>query len=134
MLGGSAISFRKPLVVVRSPPGMFVNAQWVVPGSTTTLTILANVQPAHVADYDRMVNETGGERVGRMIRIYTGAKLIVEDPRQNSGGRSPIADQVIYQSPPGSGTGLYKVIAVSTWNAGFSIDHYRYLAVEVPAP
>lgn len=108
--------FRKPVQVFRRTEGAYVNGRWV-DGDYASVgeTILANIQPATASDYDRMVPETGGRRIERMIRVYTGAALNVAGENDVNG------DQIYYLGE------RYTVIAVSPWLQG-RLAHYRYLA------
>jgi trimeric autotransporter adhesin len=130
---GTWSSFRAPLVIHRETPGSYVAGVWQ-PGGEASVTIMANVQPATIFDYDRMQAEHGGQRLERMIRIYTGSELLVSDPAGVSGSTEQAGDIVLYDPPLARAPGRYRVIGQAIWAGGMSVDHYRYLAaLEPPA-
>lgn len=129
---GITTSFRKPFTVMRAGTGAFVNGIWT-PQSEAAVTIQATIQPAILTDYDRIQSAFAGERLGRVIRIYTSEVLNVADPRANANGAGVVADVIIYQLAPDVGSGRFRVIDVSTWQSGV-LPHYRYLAVAEPEP
>lgn len=108
--------FRKPTLVFRRTEGTYVNGRWI-DGDYATVgeTILANVQPATIGDYDMMKADEAGRRIERMIRVYTDSQLNVAGTDDVNG------DQVYYLGE------RYTVIGVSAWLQG-NLAHFRYLA------
>lgn len=130
---GTESVFRRPLVIYREAPGAYVDGVWQS-GWQTEFTILANVQPATLFDYDRMRAESGGQRLERMIRIYTGTELLLSDPASVFNNTEQAGDIVEYATPLANQSGRYRVIGQAIWAGGMNLDHFRYLAAMEPAP
>ncbi len=113
-------SFRKPQTIIRRLPGAYVDGRWVEGADDPNpLTILASVQPAQTADYDKMAPLREGRRIEALVRIYTSDLLNVAGADDRNGDRLSWP----YAPRPGE----YLVIDVSPWQSGV-ISHYRYLA------
>lgn len=130
---GTQTSFRRPLMIVRAVPGAYVNGIWQ-PGSERMMSILATVQPARLTDYDLMQAEHGGQRLERMIRVYTSTELLIADPRSATRTTVQSGDVVLYGPPLARAPGRYRVVGQSIWAGGMTLDHFRYLATQELAP
>ena len=113
---------RYEVTVYRRAPGSYVAGRWHA-GEPIRDTILATVQPAQLADYNRMEALLEGRRVEALVRVYTDAKMQVA-------GAGPEASGDLLQWGDGQ---AYVFVAVSPWQSGI-ISHFRYLAAQLPDP
>lgn len=118
------MSLRYPVYIRRRAPGAWVDGRWVAGGVLAPETILATVQPAQTADYDRLEALPEGRRVEGMVRVYTTALLEVAGEDWRSSG--DLLDWRDGQHEEG-----YVIIARSPWQSHV-IPHYRYLAALLP--
>ncbi len=115
-------SFRRPVQIIREAPGTYTGGVWSS-GALSQMAIMATIQPAKLTDYDQMQAEHGGQRLERMIRVYSDTELRIADPRSASGSTLQAGDVVLYTP------GRYRVVGQAIWVGGMTLDHYRYLAV-----
>jgi apolipoprotein N-acyltransferase len=106
-------SFRRTITVSRQAAGSHVNGIWT-PGTTTTTTIQASVQPATARDMERLPE---GRRQTGAVKVYTSAALLVEQGTQK-------ADRIILPS------GTYEVAQADEWQNGV-LPHNAYLCARV---
>lgn len=112
-------SFRKPVLVRRRAEGRWHAGRWLDGAEDEPVTILASVQPAPRADYDRIQALAEGRRIDAMVRVYTDAVLNVAAADDRNG------DRIVW--PAGPRPGDYLVVAITPCQSGV-IPHYRYLA------
>jgi len=110
-------SFRKPQLITRQTPGSYISGVWV-PGTDSTFTIMASVQP--LSDKD-LVNLPEGRRASDVIKLYTDTVLLtVEDKGEN---QQP--DKIEWRGFD------YEISSVSVRQMDV-INHYRYFATKIP--
>jgi len=116
-----ATSFRRPLSVIRRTLGTFVQGVYVPAVEPAATGIMATVQPATAADYERMQAEQSGRRLDGLMRIYTDDTLTPAGA--TAAGQHP-GDIAIIRGE------RYLVIGQHARDQlGTSVSHNRYLAV-----
>ncbi len=124
--------FFRSYVLKREAAGHYGDDGIYVPGTVTTTSVSATVQPASLTDYDRVKNEHAGLALDGLVKVYTETRLIVGDKRDASGSQVVNGDIIVTPSPENR---QYRIIGVSAWQVGSTIDHYKYLAALVqPTP
>lgn len=109
------MSFRKPFTVKRVTAGSYVNGVFV-PGTNSTFTIQASIQPLSDIDLKTLPE---GQREGDMIKAYTDSDLF---PVGESGsGQEP--DKIVWKGND------YTVSKKSVRQMDV-INHYRYFAIK----
>lgn len=109
------MSFRKPFTVKRVTAGTYVNGIFV-PGTNSTFTIQASIQPLSDIDLSTLPE---GQREGDIIKIYTDANL--NGIGASGSGQEP--DKVVWLGDD------YTISAKSVRQMGV-ISHYRYFAIK----
>lgn len=116
------MSFRaKHTIKPANREGSFVQGVWVAGEEGQPFEIMASVQPASRADYDRMKLQPNGAVINRMVRMYTEANL---KQAGNDGGTISDGDVLLYDECE------FLILDKSSWQSGV-ISHYRYLAAKV---
>jgi hypothetical protein len=107
--------FRKQFTVTR-PTGSYVKGKWV-PGGSTTITIMASVQPLKGLEI-QLVPEA--RRYSQSVKLYTNTQLQV-----GINGTSENADIL-------SAFGFnFEIISVEPWQSGVMfLDHYKCIGVK----
>lgn len=82
------MSFRKPFSVLTESPGSYVEGLFV-PGTRSTITIQASIQPVSGED---MITAPEGRRTQDMIKVYTSTEL-----KQADEGTGQQPDIVVWQ-------------------------------------
>ena len=82
------MSFRKPFSVLTESPGSYVQGLFV-PGTRSTITIEASIQPVSGKD---MITAPEGRRIQDMIKVYTSSEL-----KQSEEGTGQQPDIIVWQ-------------------------------------
>lgn len=113
------MSFRRSFTVLRETPGGYAQGVFV-PGTRSTLTIEASIQPATGED---MITAPEGRRLQDMVKAYTSSDLL---QGEESTGQQP--DIIVWR-----GYG-YEVVSIDARQMGV-IDHYKVFASRrMPVP
>lgn len=119
------MSLRYPVQIRRRLPGAYVAGRWVVGAFGPPETIMATVQPATLADYDKMQALPEGRRVESLMRVYTVTEIQIA-------AEDPTASGDALDWPDGLLDRPYIFVSRSPWQSRV-IPHYRYLAAIMPA-
>ena len=113
------MSLRYPVTIQRRAAGARVDGRWVPGALGGAESILATVQPAVAADYDKMEPLFEGRRVESIVRMYSSEKLTQAGANSTASG-----DVLEWQGDS------YEIVDRSVWQSGI-IPHYRYLAARI---
>lgn len=107
---------RTILEVTRTSAGSRVNGRYV-PGATSIVEVVANVQP-----YQRRSGEVSiaeGDRDRSLLKIFAKERMVAV----TEGNPSVVADTFLWNGE------TYEVIQVQYWGMG-NMDHYECLAIK----
>ena len=112
--------FNTSITVTRHLLGRYNNDGEFVPGTVSSLTIKANVQPLNQRETEQYTQILqGGNRTASLVKIYTSAVLITDLQTANQS-----ADVITWNNRD------FKIVMVEEWLSGI-ISHYRYIGQEV---
>ena len=114
--------FNTDVTLTRYALGQYNTDGYFVPGTSTTSTIMANVQPLNQRELEQYTHiQQGGNRSAMLVKIYTSEVLFTDDQTMNQR-----ADVITWNSKN------FKIVMVEEWLSGI-ISHYRYIGQEVIA-
>ena len=117
--GNASILAGQEYTIMRVPSASYTNGVYTE-APPATFTITANIQPATLRDvsfYEQSLE--AGQRTGELIRIYTGATLLV--PVENEEA-SVASDKITWEG------NVYRVVRRAKWHSNI-LSHNKYLAV-----
>lgn len=77
--------FPRPYGLIRRGSGAYVDGIWTPAPEPGQATVLADVQPASTADYQRLEAMPGGRRTTNLLRLYCDIQLAVAGDADHPG-------------------------------------------------
>ncbi len=112
--------FNTDVEVIRHTVGRYNNDGVFVPGTSSTHTIKANVQPLNQRELEQYTHILqGGNRTTTLVKIYTNAVLLTDVQVTNQS-----ADIITWNNRD------FKIVMVEEWQSNI-ISHYRYIGQEL---
>ena len=112
--------FNTNVEILRTTTGQYDDDGVWQEGTTTQLSVIANVQPLNERETEQYTQIlAGGNRTISMVKVYTNAILLTDVQMTGQ-----TADILVWRGKH------YKIAMVEEWQSNI-ISHYRYIGVEV---
>lgn len=112
--------FNTNVEILRSSDGQYDDDGNWQEGTTTQLSVIANVQPLNARETEQYTQIlAGGNRTISMVKVYTNAILLTDVQMTGQ-----TADILLWRGKH------YKIAMVEEWQSNI-ISHFRYIGVEV---